>query len=232
MQHCLALTDLFLSAGCFQSGEQKTKWVNPWLLRRQTKCTVVDSWEVFLTLARKHSEDYNTKPPLSEVPEALYGTELVMSSVWITLGSQTHVRPRLHLPLLFASTPYPLMTSWRSARLYIMSDTEDSSAVHEKSYSYQPSWSSCVRYMHWIPSVLCVCLCLFLHTDAFLTTLKTNPLSVLFTSYHSPPWKLVPGKILLASPEWMFATKKKQNGIVLTLVSFAPAKLLANKGHI
>lgn len=54
---------------------------------------------------------------------------MVMSSVWITLGSQTHVRSRLHLPLPFASTPYPLMTSWRSARLYIMSDTEDLSAV-------------------------------------------------------------------------------------------------------
>lgn len=28
-----------------------------------------------------------------------------MSSVWITLGSQTHIRARLHLPLLFASIP-------------------------------------------------------------------------------------------------------------------------------
>lgn len=129
---------------------------------------------------------------------------MMMSSVWITLGSQTHVRSRLHLPLLFASTPYPLMTSWRSARLYIMSDTEDSSAVHEKSSSYQPSWSSCVRYMHWIPSVL-----VFVpaHWCIFSNLLKTNPLSVLFTSYYSPPWKLVPGKILLALPEWMFAKK-------------------------
>ncbi len=114
-----------------------SEWtMSPWLVRtRQTKRTVVDSQEVFLTLTRKHSEDSKQSPLSVKCPRlCMEQSCMVMSSVWITLGSQTHVCSRLHPPSLpFASSLHPLMTSWRSKCLYIMSNTKDLRALPENS---------------------------------------------------------------------------------------------------
>lgn len=128
--------------------------MNPWLvIRKQMKCTVVNSREVFLTLTHKHTED-SKQSPLSEkclrlcIEQSCMG----MSSVWITLGSQTHGCSRLHLPLPFTSSLQPPVTSWRSACLYIMSNTKDWSAIHKKSWCF---WASCMQYTVDSFSALC-----------------------------------------------------------------------------
>ncbi len=142
-----SLTRFFLRGVLSLKNKRLYEWtMNPWLVRRrQMKYTVVDSQEVFITLTRKHSEDSKQSPLSVKCLRLCIELSCMgMSSVWITLGSQTHVRSRLHLPLLFASSLYPLTTSWRSARLYIMSNTKDLGAVREKSCSYQLSCSSCV----------------------------------------------------------------------------------------
>lgn len=150
------------------------------------KCTVVVGQEVFITLTHKHSEDSKQSPLSVKCPRlCIEQSCMVMSSVWITLGSQTHVRSRLHLPLLFASSLHPLMTSWRSACLYIMSNTKDLGAVHEKTCSYQPSCSSCVPCVQWVSLVftvhiciVCLCMCT-LHFNNLL-----NPRSHCIIYYH------------------------------------------------
>lgn len=103
------------------------------------KCTVVDLQEVFLTLTHKHSEG-SKQSPLSVKCLRLHIEQscMGMSSVWITLGSQTHIRARLHLPLLFASILSDDLLEVNMPLYHV----KHQSAVHET--SNQPS---CVQYV-------------------------------------------------------------------------------------
>lgn len=87
--------------------------------------------------------------------------------------------------------------------------------------------------VHVLDSFGAMCVLVFVpaHWCIFSNLLKTNPLSVLFTSYFSPPWKLVPGKILLALPEWMLAKKptKKHNCVHIRLINMHLLKQVMNK---
>lgn len=143
----------------FKMNKRDNEWDGELLISQKEpeKHWAVESQEAFFfTLTHKHSKG-SIKAPLTakRLRLRMELSRMVMRSVWIILGSQTEVLFRLHLPLLFTSMLHPLMTSWRSARLYIMSNTPDS-------WIQETYVASCSSHAWMLQLITFACSCLIL----------------------------------------------------------------------
>lgn len=89
--------------------------VSPWLVTRNRR--TLSCW-ITRGFFKSHSQTLKglpLKPPLTakRLRLRMELSCMVMSSVWIILGSQTQVLFRPYLPLRFASMLHPPLTFWR-----------------------------------------------------------------------------------------------------------------------